>query len=204
MGEVQGRAGAKLIGEIMGKKKVSVITLANDFGKSLAAGFKEASAAYGIEIIGEYDYSIKDREFGPIVSKVKSESPDAIYASGYFFTAGPLVSQLRAAGVDVPPNQAAAANPAAAAHAVWCTRQHSVIRVALAQPFTRLVRLLLRLRLRRQQLHLHIVAYKVSTTRVLNVFELLPHPSTGLTTLSMRKMRFIAGVFGLDSSLNEH
>jgi len=102
MGEVQGRAGAKLIGEIMGKKKVSVITLANDFGKSLAAGFKEASAAYGIEIISEYDYSIKDREFGPIVSKVKSESPDAIYASGYFFTAGPLVSQLRAAGIDVP------------------------------------------------------------------------------------------------------
>ena len=102
MGEVQGRAGAKLIGEIMGKKKVSVITLANDFGKSLAAGFKQASAAYGIEIISEYDYSIKDREFGPIVSKVKSESPDAIYASGYFFTAGPLVSQLRAAGIDVP------------------------------------------------------------------------------------------------------
>ena len=28
--------------------------------------------------------------------------PDAIYASGYFFTAGPLVSQLRAAGLDQP------------------------------------------------------------------------------------------------------
>jgi len=102
MGEVQGRAGAKLVGEMMGKKRVSVITLANDFGKSLEAGFKEKAADFGIEILGEYDYSIKDREFGPIVSKVKAESPDAIYASGYFFTAGPLVSQLREAGVDVP------------------------------------------------------------------------------------------------------
>jgi len=102
MGEVQGRAGAKLVGEMMGKKRVSIITLANDFGKSLEAGFKEKAADFGIEILGEYDYSIKDREFGPIVSKVKSESPDAIYASGYFFTAGPLVSQLREAGVDVP------------------------------------------------------------------------------------------------------
>ena len=102
MGEVQGRAGAKLVGEMMGKKRVSIITLANDFGKSLEAGFKEKAAEFGIEIIGEYDYSIKDREFGPIVSKVKAESPDAIYASGYFFTAGPLVSQLREAGVDVP------------------------------------------------------------------------------------------------------
>ena len=36
------------------------------------------------------------------MSKVKSDNPDAIYASGYFFTAGPLVSQLRAAGIDVP------------------------------------------------------------------------------------------------------
>ena len=102
MGEVQGRAGAKLVGEMMGKKRVSVITLANDFGKSLEAGFKEKASEYGIEILGEYDYSIKDREFGPIVSKVKAESPDAIYASGYFFTAGPLVTQLREAGVTVP------------------------------------------------------------------------------------------------------
>jgi len=102
MGEVQGRAGAKLIGDLMGKKKVVMITLNNDFGKSLADGFREAAGQFGIEVIGEYDYGIKDREFGPIVSKVKSDNPEAIYASGYFFTAGPLVSQLRAAGVTVP------------------------------------------------------------------------------------------------------
>ena len=102
MGEVQGRAGAKLIGETMGLKRVALITLNNDFGKSLAAGFKEKAADFGIEITGEYEYSIKDREFGPIVSKVKSDNPDAIYASGYFFTAGPLVRQIRAAGIAAP------------------------------------------------------------------------------------------------------
>jgi branched-chain amino acid transport system substrate-binding protein len=102
VGEVQGRAGAKLLGDMMGKKKVVLITLKNDFGKSLAAGFKEAAGQFGIEIINEYEYGIKDRQFGPIVSKVKSDGPEAIYASGYFFTAGPLVSQLRAAGVQVP------------------------------------------------------------------------------------------------------
>ena len=102
VGEVQGRAGAKLIGEMLGKKRVVIITLKNDFGKSLAAGFKEAASKFGIEIVSEYEYSIKDRQFGPIVSKVKSDKPDAIYASGYFFTAGPLVSQLRSAGIEVP------------------------------------------------------------------------------------------------------
>ncbi len=102
VGEVQGRAGAKLIGEKLAAKRVVIITLKNDFGKSLAAGFKEAASRYGIDIISEYEYSIKDRQFGPIVSKVKSDKPDAIYASGYFFTAGPLVRQLRAGGINVP------------------------------------------------------------------------------------------------------
>ena len=87
---------------MMGLTRVAMITLNNDFGKSLAAGFRDKAAAFGIEIISEYEYSIKDREFGPIVSSVKAEAPDAIYASGYFFTAGPLVRQLRAAGVLAP------------------------------------------------------------------------------------------------------
>ena len=102
LGEVQGRGGAKLVGEMLGKKQVVVITLQNDFGKSLAAGFKSKAADYGIKIVNEYQYSIKDRQFGSIVAKVKADKPDAIYASGYYFTAGPLVSQLRAAGVTVP------------------------------------------------------------------------------------------------------
>ena len=102
VGEVQGRAGAKLIGESLGKKRVVLITLQNDFGKSLAAGFKEKAGDFGIEIVNEYQYSIKDRQFGPIVSKVAADRPEAIYASGYFFTAGPLVKQLRAKGIKVP------------------------------------------------------------------------------------------------------
>ena len=102
MGEVQGRAGAKLIGATLQRKRVVLITLKNDFGKSLAAGFKEAAGQFNLQIVNEYEYSIKDRQFGPIVAKVKADAPEAIYATGYFFTAGPLVSQLRAAGITVP------------------------------------------------------------------------------------------------------
>ena len=102
MGEVQGRAGAKLIGATLQRKRVVLITLKNDFGKSLAAGFKEAAGQFNLQIVNEYEYSIKDRQFGPVVAKVKADAPEAIYATGYFFTAGPLVSQLRAAGITVP------------------------------------------------------------------------------------------------------
>jgi branched-chain amino acid transport system substrate-binding protein len=102
MGEVQGRGGAKLVGDIMGKKKVTLITLANDFGAALAAGFKEAAPKFGIKIVSEYSYKISDRQFGSIIASVKNDNPDALYASGYFFTAGPLVSQIRAAGIKIP------------------------------------------------------------------------------------------------------
>jgi len=100
VGEVQGRAGAKLVGDILGLKRAVIVTLQNDFGQSLAAGFKEKAGDFGVDVIGEYEYSIKDRQFGPIISKIRADKPDVIYATGYFFTAGPLVSQLRAAGID--------------------------------------------------------------------------------------------------------
>ena len=99
VGEVQGRAGAKLVGDVLKKKRVVLITLKNDFGRSLVRGFKEKASAFGINIVSEYEYSIKDRQFGPIIAKVKADKPEAIYATGYFFTAGPLVRQLRAAGL---------------------------------------------------------------------------------------------------------
>lgn len=101
MGEVQGRGGAKLAQEL-GKKNVALITVKNDFGQSLAAGFKDGAQKLGLKIINEYEYGMADRQFGPLVSKVKADNPDVIYASGYYFNAGPLVSQLRAAGITVP------------------------------------------------------------------------------------------------------
>ncbi len=101
MGEVQGRGGAKLA-QGLGKKKVVIITVKNDFGQALAAGFKEAAPKLGLNIANEYEYGMADRQFGPLVSKVKADNPEVIYASGYYFNAGPLVSQLRAAGVTAP------------------------------------------------------------------------------------------------------
>ncbi len=74
----------------------------NDYGQATMDGFLEATGKYGIEVLNKYSYSLKDRQFGSIVASVKRDNPDAVYATGYFFTGGPLVSQLRAAGVTVP------------------------------------------------------------------------------------------------------
>jgi branched-chain amino acid transport system substrate-binding protein len=43
MGEVQGRGGAKLV-QNLGKKRTVLITVKNDFGQALSAGFTKAVA----------------------------------------------------------------------------------------------------------------------------------------------------------------
>jgi branched-chain amino acid transport system substrate-binding protein len=102
LGPPQGRATALFIGKDLHLKRISAITMDNDYGQATMDGFLEAAPKYGIEVINKYSYSLTDRQFGSIVASVKRDSPDGVYATGYFFTGGPLVSQLRAAGVTVP------------------------------------------------------------------------------------------------------
>jgi branched-chain amino acid transport system substrate-binding protein len=102
LGPPQGRATALFVAKNLKIKTVSAITMDNDYGQATMDGFIEAAPKYGIKVINKYSYSLKDRQFGSIVASVKRDNPDGIYATGYFFTAGPLVSQLRAAGIKAP------------------------------------------------------------------------------------------------------
>jgi branched-chain amino acid transport system substrate-binding protein len=102
LGPPQGRAAAYFVGKKLGLKKISAITMDNDYGQATMEGFIEAANEYGIKVAGKYSYSLSNKQFGSIVASVKRDNPDGIYATGYFFTAGPLVAQLRAAGVKVP------------------------------------------------------------------------------------------------------
>ncbi|MEA2950340.1 MAG: branched-chain amino acid transport system substrate-binding protein [Alphaproteobacteria bacterium] len=102
LGPPQGRATALFVGKTLGLKKVSTITMDNDYGQATMDGFLEAASKYGIDVNNKYSYSLKDRQFGSIVASVKRDNPDGIYATGYFFTGGPLVAQLRTAGIKAP------------------------------------------------------------------------------------------------------
>jgi branched-chain amino acid transport system substrate-binding protein len=102
LGPPQGRATAYFIGKNLGFKKISAITMDNDYGQATMDGFLAAAPKYGLDIVNKYSYALQDRQFGSIVASVKRDNPDAVYATGYFFTGGPLVAQLRAAGVNVP------------------------------------------------------------------------------------------------------
>jgi branched-chain amino acid transport system substrate-binding protein len=102
LGPPQGRAAALFIGNDLKLKKVSAVTMDNDYGQATMDGFLGAAQKYGIQVVGKYSYSLSDRQFGSIVASVKRDEPDGVYATGYFFTGGPLVAQLRAGGVTAP------------------------------------------------------------------------------------------------------
>ncbi|MBN8992139.1 MAG: ABC transporter substrate-binding protein [Rhizobiales bacterium] len=102
MGEVEGRAGAKLIGDVLKAKSIVLLTIKTDFGKTVAAGLKGAADKFSFKVVKEYEYSPGDRQFGPMIASIKEDKPDLIYASGFYFTGGPLLSQIRAAGINVP------------------------------------------------------------------------------------------------------
>jgi branched-chain amino acid transport system substrate-binding protein len=102
LGGPQGRGAAKFISTKFPKAKVSMLTMNNDFGQSIADGFKEDFAKDGLTLIKEYTFGLGERQFGPIIASVKADNPDVIYAIGYYFVGGPLVAQLRAAGLKQP------------------------------------------------------------------------------------------------------
>jgi branched-chain amino acid transport system substrate-binding protein len=102
LGPPQGKGAAKFIADKFGKVKVAVITMNNDFGQSIADGFKEEAPKLGLTIVKEYTFGLGERQFGPIVASVKADNPDVIYAIGYYFVGGPLLAQLRAGGLKQP------------------------------------------------------------------------------------------------------
>ena len=102
MGEVQGRAGAKLIGDVMGLKRVAMIHAQQRLREVARERVQGEGGRFRHRDHGRVPVLDQGSEFGPIVSKVKADNPDAIYASGYFFTAGPLVRQIGAAGIAAP------------------------------------------------------------------------------------------------------
>lgn len=99
---VEGRVGAELAGKVMGAKKIAILTIDNDFGVSLTEGFKQHAADLGLEIVLEEKYPLGETEFRPIIGKIKTAKPDAVYATGYYNEAANLVSQAKDEGLDVP------------------------------------------------------------------------------------------------------
>ena len=101
LGMVEGKSAGYVAVQLLKAKRIALLTSDNDFGRTLAVGFKEyiSKWAQGAEIVYAQTYPFKEKDFKPYLSKIKEISPDLIFASGYYFQTAPIIKQAREMGI---------------------------------------------------------------------------------------------------------
>ncbi len=101
MGEVQGRAGAKVAVDMLGAKRISILHVDIDFGKTLSASFTEKATEMGAEIVSVDSFSMGEREFTPVLTKIKQLNPDLVYIPAYAGEGAQIIRQAKDLGIDI-------------------------------------------------------------------------------------------------------
>ncbi len=102
LGTVEGKSAAYAAVKMLKAKRIALLVSDNDFGRTLAEGFKYYMEKYakGIAtIVSEQAYPFQEKDFKAYLTKIKQENPDLIFASGYYFQTGPIVKQAREMGI---------------------------------------------------------------------------------------------------------
>lgn len=96
---VQGPAIARYIQTRLNAQNVCVIKDDSDYGIGLA---QQVTQALGPAATCQADVRTNQREFSAVIGQVQQANPQAIFYSGYYQEASPLIQQLRDAGVQTP------------------------------------------------------------------------------------------------------
>ncbi|MCS7286047.1 MAG: ABC transporter substrate-binding protein [Anaerolineae bacterium] len=99
LGTVEGRVGGALVVEKLGAKRIAILTLDNDFGRSITEGFKSYLQGKDVQIVFEEKYPLGETEFKAILQRVKDANPDVLFASAYYSEAAHLVRQAKEIGL---------------------------------------------------------------------------------------------------------
>lgn len=95
---IQGTGIGEFIARAFSAKKVFVIHDNQDYSKGIADFVTAALKGKGVTVQTDV-IDPKASDYSSTVNKVKPASPDAIFYGGYYAQAGPLLKQLREAGV---------------------------------------------------------------------------------------------------------
>lgn len=99
LGPVQGKAGGKVAVETLKAKTVSILYVNVDFGKTLMEGFKAQAEKMGAKIISEDSFPSGEKEFTPVLTKIKGLNPDLIYMPCYSPEGSQIVRQAKTLGI---------------------------------------------------------------------------------------------------------
>jgi branched-chain amino acid transport system substrate-binding protein len=102
LGKVEGKSTGYVAVEMLKAKKIALMTTDNDFGREMAAGFRDyiKKKGKGSKIVFEQTYPFKEKDYKPYLSKIKNAGADLIVVSGYYFHTAPILKQAREMGID--------------------------------------------------------------------------------------------------------
>jgi branched-chain amino acid transport system substrate-binding protein len=100
LGEVEGAAAAEFAVKDLKAKRMSIIAMDNDFGRSISAGFAERAQKLGATILTKQLYKFPgEKDFRPYLTSIKEGNPDVIFAAGYYNEAASIVRQAKELGI---------------------------------------------------------------------------------------------------------
>jgi branched-chain amino acid transport system substrate-binding protein len=99
LGEIEGAAAAEVAVKKLMAKRIAVLTMDNDFGRELSAGFVKHAEESGAQIVSHQVYSLKEEDYTPFLTKVKNVTPDVLFTSGYYKQAALICRQAKDLGL---------------------------------------------------------------------------------------------------------
>lgn len=86
----------------LGKKRLALLHLNTDWGKTTADLFEARAKELGAEIPYRDTYLSSEKDFKTILTKVREANPDALILESYYTDAAVITQQARAQGITVP------------------------------------------------------------------------------------------------------
>ena len=86
----------------LGYRKIAVLFINNDWGRTSKDIFAKAVAAKGGELVGAEGYLADDKDFRSPAVRVRDKDPDAVVLISYYPDGAQIVRQMRAAGLSKP------------------------------------------------------------------------------------------------------
>lgn len=99
LGHVQGRAGGFAAAKNLNAKTVSMLIQDNDFGQSLAKGFRQYAESLGVKVLSADKFKMGEKEFSPVLTKIKQLNPNLIYNTAYPHDGALILKQAADLGI---------------------------------------------------------------------------------------------------------
>jgi branched-chain amino acid transport system substrate-binding protein len=99
-GPVQGRVGGYMAVDDLGAQEIAILYVDNDFGSTLNDNFQTYVNEKGAEVVYVDSFAIGEREFNPVLTRIKGLSPDLIYVVAYAGEGAAIMRQAADVGIE--------------------------------------------------------------------------------------------------------